>query len=139
MLGACVVVASGCSSSGLTASKLEKAFAPTFANLVQVQEAKLGLPYVSASAFRASATCHRVGPGNETSGSGNWMCTVSWSVPGHSNTLRDGYDLSVTPDGCYTASADGEEAHVGGPTLTTRQGATVTNLVYVFDGCFDPT
>jgi len=138
----CVVAslaASGCSSSGVTATKIEEAFAPTFANLVQLQQGKLGLPYVSAHAFRASATCQRLGPGASAAGSGDWKCTVSWSVPGHSSMLRDTYDLSVTPDGCYTASADGEEAHVGGPTLTTRQGATVPNLVYVFDGCFDPT
>jgi hypothetical protein len=42
-------------------------------------------------------------------------------------------------DGCYTATADGAEAHVGGPTLKTLRGATVRNLLYAFDGCFDTT
>jgi hypothetical protein len=45
----------------------------------------------------------------------------------------------VTTDGCYTATVDASDSRLGGPTLTARDGTTVTNLLYVFDGCFDTT
>jgi ABC-2 type transport system permease protein len=128
-----------CGSNTITAGRVEAAFAPTFANLIQVQESKLGLPTLDVTAFQASAACHRIGPGNEPSGSGNWLCTVEWTPPGHQRPWRDTYELSVTMDGCYTATADTEENHLGGPRLTTRDGSTTTNLLYAFDGCFDTT
>jgi hypothetical protein len=123
-----------CGRSGVTASRLENAIARTFSNLVRVQEGVLGGPSVDAATLRASASCKRV---DTTSSS--WRCTITWFIPGHPAPVRDTYDVSVTMDGCYTATADGAEAHVGGPTLKTMSGATVTNLVYVFDGCFDTT
>jgi hypothetical protein len=129
-----------CRSRTLTTARLEPAFAATFANLVSVEEGRLGLPPVAAAALGATATCRRVGPGTATSGSGQWVCTVSWSGPGRgARALRDTFELEVTVDGCFTASADGAEAHVGGPTLTVKSGAVEPNLVYAFDGCFDPT
>jgi hypothetical protein len=53
--------------------------------------------------------------------------------------LRDRYDVAVGTDGCYTATVDGAEADLGGPTITLPNGGTVRNLVYAFDGCFDTT
>ncbi len=132
-----VIGALGCRPTGVTDSPLASAFALTFANLIQSQQALMGLPAVDARAFHAAATCHRVGPGGQAAGSGSWVCTVTWSVPNNRAPLRDTYELRVTPDGCYTATADGSEAHVGGPTLTTRQGRTFPNRLYAFDGCFD--
>ena len=35
--------------------------------------------------------------------------------------------------------AVGRSIHVGGATRKTAQGASVINLLYTFDGCFDPT
>jgi hypothetical protein len=124
---------------GVTGTRIEDAVAPTFANLVHVQRSILGMPSLEASALRASAQCHKVGIAKETSGAGDWTCVVLWFTPGQRTPLRDTYDLSVTPDGCYTATADGAEAHIGGPTLSIRDGATLTNLLYTFDGCFDVT
>jgi hypothetical protein len=51
--------------------------------------------------------------------------------------LRDSYELFVTTDGCYsaTASSDG----IGPPTLKTDSGREVRNLLYAFEGCFDTT
>ena len=117
--------------------KLEKAFGPTFANLISAQQPTLGLPVTDPAVFGASASCHRLGPGKDATGSGEWVCTVTWLGPVRKGVLHDRYDLTVGPDGCYTAAADGNEAHVGGATITTRDGATVLNLLYVFDGCFD--
>jgi hypothetical protein len=57
-----------------------------------------------------------------------------WQGPDR-RTLRDTYDLSVTTDGCYTATATGEG--LGGPTLKTRDDREVRNLLYVFEGCID--
>jgi hypothetical protein len=136
-----VALATGCrgSAQGVTAARLEKAVAPTFANLVEVEESMLGLPAVSATTLDASATCHKVGAANDTTGGGTWRCSIVWHDPKKRQSFVDGYELSVRTDGCYTAMVDGAAAHVGGPTVTTRTGATVKNLLYTFDGCFDTT
>jgi ABC-2 type transport system permease protein len=131
--------ACGCGSSGITAPRLERALAPTFANLIQTQGTLLGLPPVDVASLRASATCHRVGPGSNPQGAGDWGCTLQWSPPGYRGTWRDHFDVSLTTDGCYTATADGEDGHLGGPRITRRDGTIVANIVYAFDGCFDPT
>jgi hypothetical protein len=138
-LSACLVVVAsiGCGAGGVTSSKIENALAPTFANLIHLQENMLGLGPVDAASLRASAICHKLDPGKGDSGAGNWKCTVTWFASTQRSPLRDSYDLSVTPDGCYTATVD--DAHLGGPTLPTKGGGTVVNLLYVFDGCFDAT
>lgn len=141
MIAACAVVVGSIAvvlrhaSAGVTRGGLEGAVAPTFANLVHLQRSILGLPAEPASAMRAAARCQRVGAAKEADGPGDWTCTVNW-YSGWAQ-LHDGYDVSVTADGCYTATADGAEAHIGGPTLTGRDGTTVTNLLYTFEGCFD--
>ena len=53
--------------------------------------------------------------------------------------LRDTYDLSVGTDGCYTATIDGAESAMGGPTIMASDGRNVRNLLYTFEGCFDTT
>jgi hypothetical protein len=61
-----------------------------------------------------------------------------WSLPWQGpdrQTLRDTFDLFVTTDGCYTATAAAET--LGGPTLKTTTGSSVRNLLYAFEGCFD--
>jgi hypothetical protein len=126
-------------SDGVTVGGIEGSVAPTFSNLVQLQRSLMGLPTVDPSILRASAQCHKVGPVKDGSGAGSWTCTVSWLSPGQRTSLRDTYDLSVTMDGCYTATADGSEAHLGGPTLVARDGTPVVNWLYAFDSCFDTT
>jgi hypothetical protein len=51
--------------------------------------------------------------------------------------LRDAYDLFVGTDGCYTATVDVTEGHLGGPTVKSSDGRDVRNLLYAFEGCFD--
>jgi hypothetical protein len=127
-------------SGGVTQSKVEDAVASTFANLVEVQVSRLGAPRVEAASLHAYAQCLKVGPTREARGAGEWTCNIGWYVRGQTmGPVHDKYDLSVTSDGCYTATADGTEAHVGGPTVTARDGSTVGNLLYAFDGCFDVT
>jgi hypothetical protein len=124
----------GCNSP-ITQGRMEAAFSTTFANLVQVQVAWLGLPAMTAADFGAKATCRRLTAG-DAAGSGEWLCTVVWRGP-EKQFLRDTYDLFVMPDGCYMAQVSGES--LGGPILKTSSGSEVRNLLYAFDGCFDTT
>jgi hypothetical protein len=135
----CLVLLGSCDKSGVSEARVESAIAPTFANLIETQESMLGLPPLDVTLLHASASCHRLGPGSDPQGAGKWLCTLEWSPPNHRTPWRDAYELEVTPDGCYTATADSEDNHLGGPKLTLRDGTVVTNLLYVFDGCFDAT
>jgi ABC-2 type transport system permease protein len=137
--GGLMALLSSCGSGGITADRVETSMKPTFVNLIHLQRSMLGVPPIDPSALRAFVTCRRVGPGDGLIGGGTWRCTVAWSYPGSRGPLRDTYELSVTMDGCYTATADAAEGHIGGPTIKTRNGATVANLLYAFDGCFDTT
>jgi hypothetical protein len=133
-VGVVVVLLGGCGSGGVTSNRIEDAVATTFANLISVQRTIVGMSPMDAAELRTSASCHKIGPGDNR-GPGEWKCVLT--SPGPGSLFRDTYDLSVTTDGCYTARSDG--SHMGGPTLPTRNGETVTNLLYVFDGCFDTT
>jgi hypothetical protein len=130
------VAVNACGSGGVTGPKIEQALSRTFANLVHIQEVKLGLPSIDAAALRVSPSCHKVSPNNGDRGAGTWRCSLLWYTS-RGSPLRDSYELSVSVDGCFTATVDG--AQMGGPTLTKIDGTTVTNLLYVFDGCFDAT
>jgi hypothetical protein len=133
--GAVAVVASGCGASAITTVRIERALAPTFANLVQVQLSRIGLQPVAASDIKVTASCYRPAGG---AGAGDWRCTLVWSGP-NGVTLHDNYDLSVGTDGCYTANVDSAEAQLGGPTVKSSDGREMRNLLYAFDGCFDTT
>ena len=130
---AITVAASGCGSSPVTSDRVEGAIERTFANLVQVQVGWLGLPPMTASQFEVTAACSKPSAVNSV-GAGEWVCRVRWLSPDR-QTLRDTLDLSVTADGCYSATPEGE--HLGGPTLKTSKGTDVRNLLYSFEGCFD--
>ena len=124
-----------CGSSPITAGRVERALESTFKNLVAVQISWLEIPAMPPSEFDVTASCRRLGVSNNA-GAGEWTCRLRWLGPDR-QTLRDTFDLVVTSDGCYTATAEGEQ--LGGPTLTTRKGRTVRNLLHTFEGCFDTT
>lgn len=126
----------GCGASPIISRRLERALAPTFANLVHAQVARLGLAPVAASDIKVTAACFRLD--GRRSGAGDWACTVIWSGP-NGATLHDKYDVAVGSDGCYTATVDAAEAQLGGPSVTTTDGRAVRNLLHAFDGCFDTT
>ena len=127
----------GCHARAVTAERIQGAIAPTFANLVHLQLVHMGMPAVAASDLRVLATCHKLDARTGATGAGDWVCTLAWSCPGVRSSLRDVYEVSVRTDGCFTATADGAESKVGGPMVTKRDGTEVTNLLYVFEGCFD--
>jgi hypothetical protein len=129
------VTVSGCGRSPITTARLEPALATTFANLVHLQVAWLGLPPMAASDFAVHASCRRLTDGGDT-GSGDWVCTLVWQGP-ESQPLRDTYDLFVATDGCYTATVEG--GSLGGPVLKSTDGREVKNLLFKFEGCFDTT
>ena len=135
---AIAVIAVGCGSSPITSSRIERAIGPTFANLVHVQLDRVGLPVVTPSAITVTARCRKLVPGTGVRGAGDWTCTLVWYGPNR-RPLTDTYDLVVGTDGCYTASINGAESQLGGPTAVTSGGNIVRNVLYVFDGCFDTT
>ena len=132
------VVAIGCGPSPITSARIARAIAPTFANLVHVQLSRIGLPPVAASDIKVMASCRKLVGGNGVIGSGDWVCTLVWYGPNR-RPLGDIYDLSVGTDGCYTATVEGAEAQLGGPTIVAPDGRSIRNLLYTFEGCFDVT
>ena len=134
---ATTVAALGCGPSPITSARIDHAIAPTFANLVHLQLSRLGLSSMAASDIKVTANCRKAA-GSGDWGAGDWVCTLVWQRPNR-QTLRDTYDLSVTTDGCYTATVDSAEGHLGGPILKAFDGSDVRNLLYPFEGCFDTT
>jgi len=132
------LVAIGCGPSPITSARIEGAIAPTFANLVHIQLSRVGLTPLAASEIRVSAGCRKRMTESGAAGAGDWVCTLVWYGPNR-KALTDSYDLFVGTDGCYTATVDGAEAHLGGPTLTASNGSNVRNVLYTFEGCFDTT
>ena len=132
---AAALIATGCSSySPITSVRIERAIASTFANLVEAQVARMGLPQLTAAEVGASARCLKLPAGG--AGAGEWSCTLIWQGP-QGRALRDGYDLFVATNGCFMAALSGES--LGGPILKTTDDKPVRNLLYAFDGCFDTT
>jgi hypothetical protein len=129
------LILAGCGASPITGDRVERAMAPTFANLVHAQLQRMGLGEVPAAQLRVVASCYRVGGAG--AGAGEWTCTVVWAGP-RGTTLRDTYDLTVGANGCYTATLTSSgEATLGGPIVMATDGRQVRNLLYAFDGCFD--
>jgi hypothetical protein len=128
----------GCGPSPITSVRLDRAIAPTFANLVHLQLSRIGLSTVAASAITVRASCRKAVAGSGATGAGDWVCALDWYGPNR-RALRDTYDLSVGTDGCYAATIEGGEATLGGPTIATSDARTVRNLLYAFEGCFDVT
>ena len=134
---AVVLGASGCGSSGITADRLNRAVAPTFANLYVLQQSLRGRK-VAAASLNSRADCGRGGPETADSGAGNdWLCTVTWFNTGPNIAVTASYQVHVQTNGCYTADGDGPADLNGRQLITAADGATVTNPLWQFDGCFD--
>lgn len=127
------VAQAGCGPA-ITAVRIERAIGPTFTNLVRLQMTFLDLPPLSAADIGVRTSCRRLL--GDAAGSGEWTCVLVWQGPDR-RRLRDTYELFVTTDGCYTATASVEA--LGGPTLKSESGHEVRNLLYAFEGCFDTT
>ena len=132
---AATMTLAACGQSPITSSRIETAIQTTFANLVELQVSRLGLPPMPPPDFAVTAICRKQ-PTAADAGAGEWACTLVWQGPDR-RTLRDTYDLTVGTDGCFAASVSGES--LGGPTLKAADGRTVRTLLYAFEGCFDTT
>jgi hypothetical protein len=128
------LLALGCGRSPISGKRIETAIETTFANRLELQVARLKLQPLPAPDFAITAICQK--PTGRNTGGGDWVCTLVWQGPDR-QALRDTYELFVNTDGCYTAIVAGES--LGGPTLKATDGATVKNLLYTFEGCFDVT
>jgi len=126
-------VTSCCGRSAITATRIERAIEPTFANLVEVQISLLKIPAKRAPDFEVTASCRRQAASADT-GAGDWVCRLRWLGPNR-EPVKDTFDLVVTTDGCYTATVEGEQ--LGGLTLKASDGREVRNLLHTFEGCFD--
>ena len=130
-----VLATIGCGKSPITAKRIEPAIERTFANLVELQVARMRLPPMAAPDFAVTAICRRQMVESEA-GAGEWTCRMVWQGPNR-RTLRDEYELFDNTDGCYTATLSSES--LGGPVLIAPDGRKVKNLLYAFEGCFDTT
>ena len=73
-------------------------------------------------------------PLGTTGPGGDWGCTIAITTPPpHIDTVDVHYDVTVRPDGCYTAT--GPETFLGQRLLPGRNGTL--NPLFEFDGCFD--
>lgn len=66
------------------------------------------------------------------------MCDLTWRTR-PATTGRATYSLSVRADGCFTADGDGPVDVNGTKTIVGRDGVTVLNPLWAFDGCFPLT
>jgi hypothetical protein len=96
---AAAIALSACGRSSITSNRIEAAIQTTFANLVELQVSRLGLPPMPAPDFAATAICRKQ-PTAGDAGAGEWTCTLVWQGPDR-RTLRDTYDLTVGTDGCF--------------------------------------
>lgn len=136
MLAAGAWAAIGCGTTDVTAARLERSLAPTFANLYVRQAAIIGHDAVTVSSVAASATCDRGGPTVADRGPGaDWICMIHFTDD--TNTAQDGkFEVQVKSNSCYTAG--GPTKLIGAATITDRGGRDVPNPVFEFDGCFNP-
>jgi hypothetical protein len=128
---------SACGSPDVTRPRLEASLAPTFANLYVQQAGILGHAGVTAGSTAAKASCDRGGPKVADVGPGaDWICMISFRD--NKSAKQDGkFEVQVRSNSCYTAG--GPSKLVGLATISDRTGKDVTNPVFEFDGCFDPT
>jgi len=128
----------GCGPGAITADRLSAALAPTFTNLYVHQQQQLGHPPTTATALQTTSSCTRGTPATPDEGAGaDWSCVVTWLIDGNGTPVIARYDVTVKPDGCYTA--DGPPLTIGPRTISDITGHDVLNPLFAFDGCFDTT
>ncbi|MFF5225850.1 hypothetical protein [Dactylosporangium sp. NPDC000521] len=120
----------------ITKARLERAIAPTFANLYVQRSAILGKTGVTAASTDAHAACDRGGPKVPDAGPGaNWICMITFTDD--AGQRQEGkFEVTANADATYVAG--GPSKLVGLATITDTRGNDVTNPAFEFDGAFDP-
>lgn len=127
---------SGCGHPDVTKARLERALAPTFANLYVRRAAILGEPNVTVASVGPSADCDRGGPKVADVGPGpDWICMITFrDDKGQEQTGK--FEVQAKADATYVAG--GPSKLIGQATLTDKTGKDVPNPLFEFDGAFDP-
>jgi hypothetical protein len=131
----------GCSSSSnLTPDRLQSSLSHTFANLYVMQQSEMGNPPVKAASLDSHTSCQKGGTLDvPQSGSGVWLCQISYLVAGPGYPVIAKYNVDVQTDGCYAADGDGPASVNGSPTITGPGYRQLINPLRLIDGCFDTT
>lgn len=127
---------SGCGSTGISAGTLQASISRTFANLYVLQQVDQGNPRPDAARLRSHASCQKGTPSTPQSGSGNYLCEITYLVAGPGYPVIAKYNVDVQTDGCYAADGDGPASVNGSPTVTGPHYDQVVNPLWLIDGCF---
>jgi ABC-2 type transport system permease protein len=133
-----VAAATGATSSGIDAGKLQQSLATSFAHLYRVQGQELYHTNVTEAQLRVTASCTKgqglvaqVGSGND------WRCYVNWHLPGVNDATGQAiYQLDVNANGRYIADGDGPNVVNGYYVVHTSYG-DAPNPLWQFDGLVD--
>jgi hypothetical protein len=129
----------------ITRGRLEASFGSTFVNLYNLQQhVQNGTSVFSAAGgneisdtllFDPAPHCTEGGRDVTVGAAGpDWACQVSWPSSATETLVRIDYEVTVQPNGCYTAQ--GPTTLVGQQKMQGADGRTHTNPLYEFDGCF---
>lgn len=133
---AAVAATTAAGSPDITKVRMEKALAPTFANLYVQQAHILGIPGITVAGIDASATCDRGGPKVADVGSGaDWICMVTFHDD-HQKVQTGKFEVQIKADSTYVAG--GPSKLIGQATITGKSGKDVPNPVFEFDGALNP-
>jgi ABC-2 type transport system permease protein len=133
-----VAAATGATSSGIDASKLQRSLATSFAHLYRLQSQELNHTNITEAQMRTTASCTKGGGLVAQNGPGNdWRCYVTWHIPGVNDaTAQAIYQLDVNANGRYVADGDGPNEVNGYFVVHTSYG-DAPNPLWQFDGLVD--
>jgi hypothetical protein len=135
-LAGLAAVAAGCASTGITSDRVSHSVAPTFDRMYRWQQRLEGAS--TAMPLNTEANCVKGDASVPDQGAGsNWVCTISFLISGADTPVSFNWNVTVKPNGCWTA--EGTPPQLGGQTIHTRTGKTVSNPIYAVDGCFPAT
>jgi hypothetical protein len=136
-VAAIAAITVGRSGPDVTRARLERAIAPTFANLYVRRAAILGQPGISVATVAATANCDRGGPTVPDVGPGpNWICMIRFTDD-QGQPQEGKFEVQAHADATYVVG--GPSKLLGLATLTEKStGREVPNPVFEFDGAYDP-
>jgi hypothetical protein len=130
-----IIALTAAGSPDVTRARVEKALAPTFANLYVQQAQILGIKGVTVASIGASASCDRGGPKVADVGSGSdWICMITFTDNTGAPQIGK-FELQIRADSTYIAG--GPSKLIGLQTITDTAGNDVPNPVFEFDGAID--
>jgi ABC-2 type transport system permease protein len=134
LASAAIVFVEGFGPPAITAHRLQSSIVPTFQRLVAYQQKLLGHTVPEHATIKVFSTCHRTTTTSSRGAGDDWVCGLDL-VALNLRQLPLNYDVTVRPNGCYTAQ--GPPNTIGRLELRTPDGKRVVNPLFEFDGCFD--